>query len=182
MTFTRATLTKLRALNLPPETVDAILEIFEEAQLSKPKKKGSAADRRDRGTRLAEDWALPAEWREWAKARGLHDLEINREAVKFKRHWLNAKGDRGIKLRWDLTWQTWVDKALEYLGRPPRDISPAGAPKPNGGPDGFDDETWRAIARRVKAGAPWNPEWGSAPDKMDCLMPAHILGECCADR
>ena len=45
MTFTSTTIRKLRALGLDQETFDKVLEIFEEAKESKPKKKGGAADR-----------------------------------------------------------------------------------------------------------------------------------------
>lgn len=177
MTFTATTIRKLRALNLPQETFDRILEIFEEARESRPKKKGSADDRRQRGTRLPDDWGLPKEWHDWALELGLRKSEIDREAVKFRNYWLNAAGAKGVKLRWDLTWQTWCEKALQYLGREPA------APKAIGGAGGggasgavrFDDKTWQAIARRYKSTGQWNPEWGPGPDRMDCQMPEKYL-------
>lgn len=174
MTFTRTTLAKLRALNLPQETVDQILEIFEEAHLSKPKKKGSAEDRRERGTRLPADWQLPPEWRDKAAAMGLHHLEVNREAVKFKNYWINAAGDRGLKLRWDLTWDNWCLSTLERTGRAPKALASSPTAKVEG-PESFTDATWQAIAKRYKGGAAWNEAWGPPPGRMDCLMPVQYL-------
>lgn len=176
MTFTTTTIKKLRALNLEQHTFDAVLEIFEEARESKPKKKGGAADRQERGTRLTDGWVLPAEWRKWALDIGLRPFEVDREARGFLRWALNAKGDKGIKLRWDLTWQNWCERMLKDVGRQPMVVDGAGPSAPTAeGPQAFTDATWRAIAKRVKAGTPWNPEWGPPPNRMDCYMPAGLL-------
>lgn len=176
MTFTATTIRKLRALNLDQETFDAVLAIFEEARESKPKRKGSAADRQERGTRLSADWALPDDWRLWAEKAGLRSGEVAREAVKFKNYWTSQNGPKAIKLRWDSTWRNWIISTLERLGRPFTD--PSGAPPASGSssdPGKFDETTWRAIALRFKKTEIWNPEWGPHPGQMDCLMPAGLL-------
>lgn len=171
MTFTGATIRKLRALNLPQETFDAVLEIFESARESK--KKGSAGDRVARGTRLAEDWVLPKAWGDWGLSAGLRRDEVLREATKFKNYWLNATGVKGIKLRWDLTWQNWCMSALERLGRSP--VKPHYAA---GGAEqkDYSEETWEAIARRYKTTGNWNPAWGPAPNEVGCMMPDKFKG------
>jgi len=175
MTFTRTTLQRLRALNLGQEMEDAILAIFEEATLSKPKKKGCAADRQERGTRLADNWVLPDEWRKWALNIGLRPFEVDREARQLHRWALNAKGDKGIKLRWDLTWQNWCEKTLKDAGRQPMVVNGTGPAAPAEGPQTFTDATWRAIAKRYKATGLWNPSYGPSPDCMDCLMPDELI-------
>jgi hypothetical protein len=175
MTFTSTTIRKLRALNLEQHIFDAVLLIFEEAKEAKPKKKGCAADRHARGTRLADDWVLPAEWRQWALNIGLRPFEVDREARGFHRWALNAKGDKGIKLRWDLTWQNWCERMLKDAGRQPMVVNGAGPAAPAEGPETFTDATWRAIAKRYKQTGHWNPEWGSSPDRMDCKMPDAYL-------
>lgn len=175
MTFTTTTLRKLRGLGLDQATFDAVLEIFEDAQQSKPKKKGCAADRQERGTRLAEDWTLPTEWRQWALDIGLRPFEVDREARKFHRWALNAKGDKGIKLRWDLTWQNWCERMLSDAGRQPMVVNGTAPAALSEGPETFTDATWAAIAKRIKGGAPWNPEWGPPPGRMDCKMPEAYL-------
>lgn len=175
MTFTSTTIRKLRELGLDQETFDRILEIFEEAKEAKPKKNGSAADREARGTRLAEDWQLAPEWREWALAIGLQPREVVREAISFKTYWLNCAGAKGLKLKWNLTWQTWCRRMLERAGRQPIEPETSGGVALAAGPEAFTDRTWQAIAKRIKAGGPWNPEWGPPPGRMDCQMPVEYL-------
>lgn len=174
MTFTSTTIRKLRALGLDQATFDAVLLIFEDAKEAKAKKPGNVADRAARGTRLAEDWALPAAWSEWAAAVGLRGAEISREATKFKNYWLNQPGAKGIKLKWDLTWQNWCLGMLERAGRVP--LAPKGSTAiPAEGPEMFTDATWQAIAKRYKSTGQWNPAWGPGPGRMDCQMPDTYL-------
>lgn len=169
MTFTTSTLRKLRALNLGQDIEDQILAIFEEAR--EAKKKGCAADRKERGTRLPGDWNLPTAWREWALGIGLRHHEINREATKFKNYWLNAAGIKGIKLKWDLTWQNWCLGMLERAGRQPIEPETPGGAAPPEGPQTFTDATWQAIMVRYANGAQWNPLWGPEPGKRGCRVP-----------
>lgn len=175
MTFTTTTLRKLRALGLDQATFDAVLEIFEDAQQSKPKKKGCAADRAERATRLPEDWVLPDDLKQWAIGIGLQPREVVREAISFKSYWLNCAGPKGMKLKWGLTWQTWCRRMLERAGRQPIEPDPTGGAAPAEGPEAFTDATWAAIAKRYKATGQWNPAWGAGPDKMDCKMPEAYL-------
>ncbi len=175
MTFTATTLRELRALGHEPDRGDKVVEILERAHGKKPKK-GGAVDRAARGTRLPDDWMLPEDWKQWALATGLRAPEVVREALRFKNYWTSATGAKGIKLNWERTWQNWCVSTLERAGRPvtpPQ--APTAAPAAAGGPETFDDATWRAIAKRVKAGAPWSQEWGPPPSRMDCLMPAGLL-------
>ncbi len=179
MTFTASTVKELRALNLDAETIDKILEIFERARVAKSAKKGGAADRTARGTRLEPDWVLPDEWLRWSTAIGMREGEVRQEARKFKNWALNAPGQKGVKLRWDLTWQNWCYKFMQDAGRAV--LAPAegdGAASRSGsqsGPEAFTAATWKAIATRYKAGTPWNPAWGPAPGRMDCMMPVELL-------
>lgn len=176
MTFTVTTIRKLRALGLDQSTTDAVLEIFEEARQAKPTKNGCAADRQARGTRLAGDWALPPEWREWALAVGLRPNELAREVEKFRNYWTSQAGAKGIKLDWRGTWRNWCILMLERAGRPV--VTPpegGGAALTAEGPETFTDATWRAIAKRYRSSGSWSPEWGSPPSSMGCLMPVEYL-------
>lgn len=179
MTFTSTTIKALRALNLDQATFDAVLLIFEAAKEAKPKKKanGAAVAGPERASRLPNDWALPTEWKEWALRIGLQPREVVREAISFKNYWLNAAGAKGLKIRWDLTWQTWCRRMLERAGRQPIEPETPGgtAPAVAEGPEAFTDATWRAIAKRFKTSGHWNPEWGPPPDRMDCKMPDAYL-------
>lgn len=177
MTFTAATVKKLRALGIDGELLDAVLAIFEEAREAKTKKKGGADDRKERGTRLPDNWKLPDEWRQYAISIGLRPHEVNREEAKFRNYWSSQAGVKGIKLRWDSTWRNWCISMLERAGRPvtPPDSTASAASNSPAGPEAFTEETWRAIAKRYKVTGQWSPEWGPTPNNMDCLMPAALL-------
>jgi hypothetical protein len=171
MTFTSTTIRKLRALGLDQDTFDRVLEIFEEAKEAKPKKKGSAADRQERATRLPDDWALPEEWKQWALRIGLQPREVVREAISFKNYWSNCVGAKGMKLKWDLTWQTWCRRMLERSGRQPIEPDSNGGAAVPEGPQTFTDATWQAVARRYKSTGQWNRDWGPGPGEPGCRMP-----------
>lgn len=70
--------------------------------------------KRKKGTRLPENWVLPQEWRRRTQAaHGLSDRQIDAQATKFYRFWVAKPGKDAAKLRWDLTWDNWVDNAIE---------------------------------------------------------------------
>lgn len=174
MTFTSTTIRKLRALGLEETVFDAVLAIFEDAQQSKPKKKGCAADREDRGTRLPAEWRLSAELQKYALDIGLRPREVQTEERKFRDYWIQQPGQRGIKLKWDATWRNWCLSMLERAGRQPNALgeAPAASERP---PETFDDRTWKAIAARFKTSGQWNDSWGPPPGRMDCQMPEAYL-------
>ena len=42
---------------------------------------------------------------------------INREAIKFKNHWLAKSGRDAVKRDWVATWQNWVIRAIEFAAK-----------------------------------------------------------------
>ncbi|MBD9640756.1 DUF1376 domain-containing protein [Ensifer sp. ENS07] len=70
-----------------------------------------------RGTRLPPEWSLPDEWRAYAAKKGLANGRIDLEAEKFKNHWLQQSGQRGVKADWLATWRNWVINAATGFGR-----------------------------------------------------------------
>lgn len=83
--------------------------LFPEDALVAPK-----ASKRGRGDRtlLAEDWILPAGWRDEAKEKfGATDQQIDRQADRFKRYWLSPDTKKRLKADWKGTWLNWVDRA-----------------------------------------------------------------------
>lgn len=62
---------------------------------------------RDRGTRLPDDWTLPAEWRNWA-AQQRPDLDPGVTADAFADYWHAQPGVKGRKVDWLATWRNWV--------------------------------------------------------------------------
>lgn len=75
----------------------------------------SKAQPESRGTRLPEDWEPGSEGIEYAKELGMTAEQIRTSYGAFMRHWLAKAGQAGRKLRWDLTWQTWVRNDHERI-------------------------------------------------------------------
>lgn len=72
--------------------------------------KGGAATR---GTRLAENFVMPDDWKGYAAEKGYSRPVIEREAEKFTLHWQTKTGKDATKIDWRKAWQKWV------LGIPP---------------------------------------------------------------
>jgi hypothetical protein len=60
-----------------------------------------------RGSRLANDWVLPEDWKEWAD-KERPDLNAKQVAEQFKDFWCAKPGKDGVKLDWQATWRNWV--------------------------------------------------------------------------
>ena len=60
-----------------------------------------------RASRLPADWALPPEWRDWAKS-ARPDLDPAKVAERFRDFWVAKAGRDGAKLDWQATWRNWV--------------------------------------------------------------------------
>ena len=73
--------------------------------------------KKERGTRIANDWRPSVSDLEAAKAEGLSDRDIQKEAAKFRDYWLSKAGSAGVKMDWAATWRNWCRRAAEYLGR-----------------------------------------------------------------
>lgn len=63
------------------------------------------AKRSDNGSYIPDDWE-PSEYdRQYARARGLTDLEIAHTAEEFRLFWTSASGQRARKRNWSAAWQ-----------------------------------------------------------------------------
>lgn len=82
-----------------------------------------------RGTRIPDDWRLTDEHLAAAKAEGLTDLDIQREAARFSDYWKAKSGSSAVKLDWMATWRNWCRTAAEKLGRPRPTTASAGNPQ-----------------------------------------------------
>lgn len=60
-----------------------------------------------RAKRLPQDWALPDEWRAWAR-KERPDLNPEATADQFRDYWVSRPGKDGRKLDWQATWRNWV--------------------------------------------------------------------------
>lgn len=68
----------------------------------------NGVSKKQRGTRLPDDWFLPRAWGEWAQAEGFSAGTIRSEADKFKDYWIAQPGQRGVKRDWLATWRNWM--------------------------------------------------------------------------
>lgn len=97
-----------------------------------------SAREKSRGSRLSEDWHLPREWGEWAMVEeGMDELQIRREADRFRDYWLGKSGAAARKADWQATWRNWIRRAMET------------APKQRKGND--DEEALRLFKHRRAA-------------------------------
>ncbi|WP_398469620.1 HNH endonuclease [Tardiphaga sp.] len=70
---------------------------------------------RHRGARLPDDWRPTAI--DWALAiELLGEPDANTELLKFKDHWKQQPGSKGVKLDWAAAWRNWTRRAYEYRG------------------------------------------------------------------
>ena len=60
-----------------------------------------------RGSRLANDWVFPDEWKAWAN-KERPDLDAKQVFEQFKDYWCAKAGKDAIKLDWQATWRNWV--------------------------------------------------------------------------
>lgn len=94
------------------------------ASLSKEEKIESKIEEREapkrsvhptRGQRLADDWAAGAD--DWQAAQlALGNEAARTELAKFRDHWKQQPGSRGVKLDWNAAWRNWIRRAAEYRG------------------------------------------------------------------
>jgi hypothetical protein len=65
-----------------------------------------------RGTRLPNNWGLPAEWGRWAmQETGLPKERVLLEAATFADYWQALPGAKAVKLDWEKTWRNWIRRA-----------------------------------------------------------------------
>lgn len=70
-----------------------------------------------RGSRLPIGWFATPKDRAYAAAKGFDDPEIDRIEDEFRTWWPAQPGSRGVKLDWNLTWMTWVQREEKRRGR-----------------------------------------------------------------
>lgn len=70
-----------------------------------------------RGTRLPESWRASFEDREYARAAGFSEEQIDRMEEDYRDYWIAQPGSKGLKNNWPATWRRWVRTAAERLPR-----------------------------------------------------------------
>lgn len=67
--------------------------------------------KRERASRLPDDWTLPDAWRDEAIAAGVPASRVPIEAKKMHNWSLSAKA--GAKINWHATWQNWFQESID---------------------------------------------------------------------
>lgn len=65
------------------------------------------------GTRIPPDWSPSEIDRAFARDKALSPREVDREAQRFRDHYLAAPGERGVRADWSATWRKWVLGVLD---------------------------------------------------------------------
>ncbi|WP_244294404.1 hypothetical protein [Pseudomonas luteola] len=89
-------------------------------------------EKRQKATRLPNDWILPSEYLDWTlnTYAAATEADVFGTADRFKDYWIARAGATALKLDWFATWRNWIRN--DYERRPQKKTS---------GPD-FDDTSW----------------------------------------
>ena len=74
-------------------------------------------DKSQRGSRLANDFVLPEEWKDFC-VKQRPDLLPDSTFEQFKDYWCAKPGKDGVKLDWQATWRNWVRNQKELKSNP----------------------------------------------------------------
>lgn len=97
-----------------------------EPESDSKKDKTTSYPKKDRATRIPDDWMPTPEGVRYAAERGFTELEIENAATEFRRYWLAEGGQRARKVSWHLTWQNNIDRAGERRSRQTARPNPGG--------------------------------------------------------
>lgn len=64
--------------------------------------------KKEKGTRLPDEWELQADLGEWAMTQGLTRAEVLREEEKFKAYYLQLTGPKSYKNDWGAAFRMWI--------------------------------------------------------------------------
>lgn len=164
-------------------------QMSENASLSKKEKKEEIEPERGatvrpvRGHRLPDDWhPVPPDWAVAIELVG--EPRSRSELEKFKDHWKQQPGSRGVKLDWSAAWRNWIRRSAEYgarnvNGNSNSRINSASGPAPANDP--IVAAMARAVERRREARAAANG--GGLPGYPDPAAGASAdLGTAAGDR
>lgn len=99
------------------ETPSGLLS-HEEVLVTPPSVPPKSKSETKRGKRLALDWQLPDEWRDWARINFAHASAemIELEGEKFRDYWHAKAGRDAAKLDWEAVWRNWCRRT--FAARP----------------------------------------------------------------
>jgi uncharacterized protein YdaU (DUF1376 family) len=84
-----------------------------EQEPEKKEEDTSVSSKKERGSRLPDDWVLPRDWGEWAVEQGLEPAAVHADAERFRDYWIAKAGREATKLNWQATWRNWIRSSIE---------------------------------------------------------------------
>lgn len=100
-------------------------------------RKSAATEKRQRGTRIPDDFRVTPEMVTWARENAPH-VNGRTETQKFINYWQAKAGKDAVKVKWKATWENWMLTAEERL------VARLSPPRPRQTPDLLDDPAVRA--------------------------------------
>jgi hypothetical protein len=87
------------------------------ATLVGPAEKSAAPSRR--GSRLPDDWTLPADWLAWTLGEfpAWTEQHARGQADRFRDYWIGLAGAKACKSNWSATWRNWCRSDIAQPGR-----------------------------------------------------------------
>jgi hypothetical protein len=96
--------------------------IHQDTNTSSLRSEDAPLPKKQKATRLSEDWSLPRAWGQWAVSEGFPEQTVRLEAAKFRDFWCAKSGKDATKLDWFATWRNWIrncSKSQPGHGPPP---------------------------------------------------------------
>jgi hypothetical protein len=121
-----------------------------------------------RGQRLPEFWEPLPEDANAANSSLGYD-RTKSELLKFRDHWKQQAGSKGVKLDWDAAWRNWIRRAEEFYEK---SDPPAIPEKASLAPTQMD---WEKACAFFKANGKWFRDYGPEPGLTGCRCPPEIL-------
>jgi hypothetical protein len=130
------------------------------------------SERRTRATRIPSDFDLDEKTHGWALERlGTSDAVLA-SVDRFRNHYGQVPGDRGLSHDWQAKARNWIDEDVRnHRGKPTTSAVPLGA-------GGTSDARWDGILKMYAATGHWTRHvgvFGPNPTSPGCRAPKHLL-------
>lgn len=87
--------------------------LYKESKKEEEKEEREAVRGSSRGHRLPDDW-VPSPPDQATAETLVGSSRASSELEKFRDHWKQQPGSKGVKLDWDAAWRNWIRRAAEF--------------------------------------------------------------------